>query len=184
MITHEDIERHRMLDMQANKMTADAFRAKQERERKEQEFVDRVSSDRHEDEEAILHAAGITKEEANTLFDRRGYDFAVQIIRYLSEHVSTPDDAVEDLYRIAGDEAGEYVDMLTRAFGRRVRQFGPDLVGDLSTAEFNHDYPRKKYHRPSKSDVIALYEAWKQMQDMQSGFDASIDESMLGRDTD
>lgn len=180
MITHEDVERHRRLDMQANKMTAAARREKQEQERKERELVDRVSSERREEEDAILYAAGLTQAEANELYDTRGYSLTVDIIQFLSEHQSTPEEAVEALYRMAGDEAGEFVDMLTKAFGRRVRPFGPDPVGDLSAAEYNHEYPRKKYHKPSKSDVIALYQAWIQMQEIQTGFDQSIDGCMTG----
>ncbi len=184
MITLEDIERHRTLDKVASKMTAEARRAKEERERADSDRADRVLSDIHEEEEAIRHAAGLTRTQTDTLFDVRGYDLTIEILHVLSSHEGTPEDAVNELYKIAGDEAGEYVDMLTNAFKRRVRQFGPDPVGDLNREQFDHDFPRKKSHRPTKNDVIALYVAWKQMQDMQSGFDTSIDESMHGVDND
>ncbi|MBI5620217.1 hypothetical protein HY949_00385 [Candidatus Gottesmanbacteria bacterium] len=184
MITYEDIESHRALDKLASKMTAEARRAKQERERADSDRADRVLSDIHEEEEAIRYAAGLSHEQADTLFDVRGYDLAVEILHFLAEHDGTPEEAVNELYKIAGDEAGRYVDMLTNAFKRRVRQFGPDPVGDLSREEFDHDFPRKKNHRPTKNEVIALYDSWKQLQEIQHDFDESIDATMHGVDSD
>jgi hypothetical protein len=179
-ITPEDVERHRALDILANKMSARTFREKQVRQRAEEEFVDRVASDIREEEEAMRFAAGLTRDQEDVLFEQRGPDVAVEIMKYLSMHDGTPEEALAALYRIAGDEAGEYVDMLTRAFGRRVRQFGPDPVGDLSREEFNFVHPRNGHHKPTKSDVIALVDGWRQMQAIQNEFDNSIDECMKG----
>lgn len=163
MITPEDVARHRRLDMQANKMTADEFYRRQERLRAEAELVDRVQSDIHEETAAWEFLTGLTRDQWSTLLEEYG-DLGVEIADVLAcGDADSVEEARALLYRRAGDEAGEFIDRVNTMLQKRLNSpFAPDPFGELSREEFDALHPRRTRPRMTKSKLgeIADFERW------------------------
>lgn len=152
--------------------------AKIELEKVEDARADATLDEMQEELGALAFGAGITREELGQLLERG--DLGAQVLNVLTRgEASTVEEAVRILYQQVGHEIGKsFVDPLTRATGKKVRQFGPDPFGEMSRAEFDVEYPRRKRKPKTRADVQRGIDAWRARLAMQAEFDQSIDESM------
>lgn len=148
--------------------------------RVEDVHADATLAEMEEELHALAFGAGITREELGHLLERG--DIGTEVLNVLTRgDATTIEEAIRLIYTQAGDEIGKkFVDPLTRATGKKVRQFGPDPFGEFSKEEFDAKHPRRKRRPKTRADVQRGVDAWRARVAMQAEFDQSIDESMRG----
>lgn len=131
---------------------------------------------------ALAFNAGISPEDLGPLIERG--NLGTEVLDVLTRgEASSVEEAIARIYQQAGNEIGKsYVDPLTKASGKRVRQFGPDPFGELSNEQFNAEHPRRKRRPKTRADVQRGVDAWRARVAIQAEFDQSIDALMHGGD--
>ncbi|MBI5449065.1 hypothetical protein HY948_01985 [Candidatus Gottesmanbacteria bacterium] len=133
---------------------------KLELQHEEQAHAEATLGEIREELGALAFAAGISLEELHVLLSQYG-DRGSEALRYLIEgKAATVEEALQKVWKDAGDEAGAIIDPIGAAFGKRLRG-GPDLISQIIYDE-ESAHPHRKRHKRGKAEIgeLAALERW------------------------
>lgn len=125
--------------------------AKQAREAAEHEHAQENLSDINAELDAIAFNVGISREGLSELmkYGQRGTE-ALQVL--CDGRASTVEEALQQVWTDAGDEAGEVIDEWQRQFNQRPRG-GPDPIAQAAQEDWRATHKPRRHHKRGKAEI-------------------------------
>lgn len=142
--------------------------AKRQQLAAEHEHAEANLDEIREELKATAYNLGISIEDLARLltYGERGSE-AMDILR--NGRASSVDEALAQVWKDAGDEAGEVIDEWQRQYNRRPRG-GPDPIAQAAQEDWRAIHPARRHHKRGKAEISEWAELYRWLE-KDSGFE-------------